>query len=262
MKLIQSRDNPQFKALLKLARSARERRITHEMFLDGDHLIEACCDAGIEISMLAIAESGLKKPQKRDLFEKTNADVRMVLADQLLAMISQVVTASGLVAVAVIPKPKPFPVKAETCLMLESVQDPGNIGTILRTAVAAGVGHVALSPGCASAWSPKAIRAGMGGQFLLNIHEQVDLASLLKSYQGHAIATKADASLTLYDADLSGPVAWLFGNEGAGLSPTLSAFTQVIVSIPMKGPVESLNVASAVAICLFEQLRQVRAILN
>jgi len=262
MKQIRSRDNPQFRSLLKLAKSAKERRASHMMLLDGDHLVQACRDAGVPVSILAIAESALKRQPKRELFEKTQADVRLVLTDQLLGMISSVVTASGLVAIAAIPKHKPFPDKAQTCLMLDAIQDPGNLGTILRTAVAAGIKHIAMSPGCASAWGPKAIRAGMGAQFQLNVHEQANLPALLGRYPGRSVATRPDSSMSLYKADLSGPVAWLFGNEGGGLSAEVSVHTQITVSIPMPGPAESLNVACAVAICLFEQLRQTKAALT
>lgn len=262
MKQIRSRDNPQFKSLLKLAKSAKERHASQLMLLDGDHLINACSHAGIRLSILAIAESALEIVPKRTLFENTVADIRLILKDQLLGMISQVVTASGLVAVAPIPRPETFPLKAQTCLMLDAIQDPGNLGTILRTAVAAGIRHAALSPGCASAWGPKSIRAGMGAQFQLNIHEQEDLPLLLERYQGNSIATRPDARLSLYEAKLTGPVAWLFGNEGGGLSPELSGRSKCTVSIPMPGPAESLNVACAVAICLFEQLRQTKVALT
>ena len=261
MKQIRSRDNPLFKSLLRLAKSDKVRHANHMMLLDGDHLIEACRNTGVRISILAIAESVLQQTSKRELFESTLADMRLVLADQLLGAISPVVTASGLVAVAPIPAPEPFPVTAQTCLMLDAIQDPGNLGTILRTAVAAGIRHAALSPRCASAWGPKSIRAGMGAHFQISIHEHADLPSLLGRYQGLSIATRPDARLSLYEAELSAPVAWLFGNEGAGLSLELSSHAQSAVRIPMPGPTESLNVACAVAICLFEQLRQTKAVM-
>lgn len=262
MKQIRSRDNPQFKELLKLAKSAKERHVNHMMLLDGDHLIEACQNSGVRISILAIAESAIQQTSKRELFEATSADVHVILADQLLGAVSSVVTASGLVAVASIPEPKPFPNAAQTCLMLDAIQDPGNLGTILRTAAAAGIKHVALSPGCASAWGPKSIRAGMGAHFQLNIHEQADLSLLLREYRGTSIATRPDASQSLYEAKLFCPIAWLFGNEGAGLSMELSGHADSTLSIPMPGSVESLNVACCVAICLFEQLRQTKGALS
>lgn len=262
MKQIRSRDNLQFKLLLKLARSAKERHANQMMLLDGDHLIEACRNTGVQVTILAIAESALEDLPKRKLFESTTADIRLILADQLLGVISPLVTASGLVAVAPIPKPEPFPVTGQTCLLLDAIQDPGNLGTILRTAVAAGIRHAALSPGCASAWSPKSIRAGMGAHFHLSIHEQADLPSLLGKYQGQSIATRPDAPLSLYEVELSNTVAWLFGNEGAGLSLELSGHAKRAISIPMPGPAESLNVACAVAVCLFEQLRQTKVALT
>ena len=259
MKQIRSRDNPYFKSLLKLSKSARERQTRGLVLLDGDHLIETCCNSGMQILTLAISESALQQLPKRILFESVPAEGRLILADRLLDAISPVVSASGLVAVVPIPDSDPFPVADQTCLLLEGIQDPGNIGTILRTAVAAGIKHVALSPGCASAWGPKSIRAGMGAHFHTSIHEHADLSLLLRQFQGMSIATQPNSGISIYDAELSGPVAWLFGNEGAGLSSQISGQAKRVVSIPMPGPTESLNVASAVAICLFEQVRQKKA---
>jgi len=256
MKQIHSRDNPHFKTLLKLAASAKERRVSQVMLLDGDHLVKACRDAGMTIHLLAIAESAVGDRSKQQLFDSTTAHERFILSDQLLNIVSPVSTASGLVAVAPIPKPADFPQVAQTCLMLESIQDAGNLGSILRTAAAAGVGHAALSAGCVSAWGPKVLRAGMGAHFQLSIHERADLIALASRYHGTIAAAQPRGLVDLYQADLSGPVAWLFGNEGNGLSPELSECSSIAIRIPMAGPTESLNVGSAAAICLFEQVRQ------
>lgn len=256
MKQIHSRENPQFRSLLKLAKSAKERQSRDMMLLDGDHLIEAAGNAGVAISLLAIGESALLRKDRQALFASIPAETRLVLTDSLLGMISPVSTASGLIAMAPVPKAPPFPEASQTCLMLDAIQDPGNLGTIIRTAAAAGVLDVALSPGSVSAWSPKVLRAGMGAHFLLNIHEQAELGVLAALYAGMTIATRPDAAVSLYKTDLTGPVAWLFGNEGAGLSPQLSQCAKATVGIPMIGQSESLNVASAVAVCLFEQVRQ------
>jgi TrmH family RNA methyltransferase len=256
MKQIRSRDNPQFRMLLKLATSAKERQGSGMMLLDGNHLVEAAHQAGVKIALLAIGESAIENADKRGLFDSIPAEIRLVLSDPLLAMISAVSTASGLVAMAPVPSAPAMPGNSLTWLMLESIQDPGNLGTMLRTAAAAGVEDVALSPGSVSAWSPKVLRAAMGAHFGLRIHEQADLVVLAREFAGTSVATRPDANASLYQADLSGPVAWLFGNEGAGLSAQLSACAKLKVSIPMPGPAESLNVASAAAICLFEQLRQ------
>ena len=99
-------------------------------------------------------------------------------------------------------------------------------------------------------------RAGQGAHFLLSIHEKALLTDVSRGFQGKVVATDPRAAIDLYHADLSGPVAWLFGNEGSGLSAELAAVATLRVRIPMPGPAESLNVAAAAAICLFEQVRQ------
>ena len=132
------------------------------------------------------------------------------------------------------------------------------MGSILRTAVAPGTRQVFLSRTSVFAWAPKFVRAGMGAHFFLSIYEGLDLAEVGRSFGGTIIATAPRAPISLYDVDLRGDVAWLFGNEGAGLSSEAKAIATKQVRIPMPGPAESLNVAAAAAICLFEQIRQRR----
>ena len=256
MKHIQSRDNHLLKMLAKLATSVRERRDSGLTLLDGDHLIEAYAKSGGTANVLAISETALTRAHQKALFECCPAQTRLVLADWLLGAISPVATASGMVAAIPVPKPGPWPELAETCLLLEDIQDPGNLGSMLRTAAAAGLRHVALSDGCASAWAPKTLRAGMGAHFRINLHENADLVALASAFPGKVAATGPRSKTTLYASDLRGPVAWLFGNEGAGLSSALSRCAGERLAIPMPGEIESLNVAGAVAVCLFEQVRQ------
>jgi TrmH family RNA methyltransferase len=135
-------------------------------------------------------------------------------------------------------------------------QDPGNVGAILRSAAAAGVGQVFLSPHCAFAWSPKVLRAGQGAHFHLEIFEDVDLVAWVRDYRGTLVAAVTSGGESLFTADLAGPVAVAIGNEGAGLSESLRAAAQGRVSIPMPGGFESLNAAAAAAICLFECVRR------
>ena len=143
--------------------------------------------------------------------------------------------------------------------MLEDIQDPGNLGSILRSAAAAGVRHAMLSKRCAQAWSPRVLRAAMGAHFVLNIYEFVDLPDAARAFQGTVVATCTRAPRSVYDVDLTSGIALLFGNEGAGLSCELLAAAHEVVAIPMPGRVESLNVAATVAVCLFERVRQLSA---
>lgn len=256
IRLIRSRDNAQVKRLLRLATSSRERRASELTILDGAHLVEAYRSSGGTAEVLAASASAFADPHLRALFDQAPARTRLLLADDLIARISQVVTSSGILAVVRTPGARPLPEAIDRCLMIEGIQDPGNLGSILRSAVASGVCQVFLSPGSVFAWAPKVVRAGQGAHFFLSIHENVDFGDLRQRTRAKIIATEPRAQASVFDADLRGPIAWLFGNEGAGLSAQAAALAAERVRIPMPGEAESLNVAAAVAICLFEQVRQ------
>ena len=145
-------------------------------------------------------------------------------------------------------------------MLLEDLQDPGNVGTIMRCAAAAGASHVLMTKGCAFAWSPKVLRAAQGAHFHLDIVENADVASVAAAFSGHVAAAMPRAERSLFDTDLRGPLLLLVGNEGAGLSAAAVAASTLQLAIPMPGGFESLNAASATAICLFEKVRQERAL--
>jgi len=256
LKLIRSRDNPQVKALIKLAGSSRVRRETGTTLLEGEHLVRAYRESGGKAETIFAAETAMAKPEIRALLEAPPADTRLVLADRLVDQISQLVSAAGVGAVVRTPEPELLPRTLASCVLLENIQDPGNLGSILRSAVAAGIAQAFLSRGSVFAWSPKVLRAGMGAHFFLSIFEAVDLAEVARGFPGRIVAMEPCAQPSLFDLDLKGPVAWIFGNEGAGLSESVLRLATHRARIPMPGSAESLNVAAAAAICLFEQLRQ------
>jgi TrmH family RNA methyltransferase len=253
---ITSRENAQFRQLVKLAASSRERKAQGATLLDGPHLVAAHHAAGRIAEMVVAAEGALDKPEVHRLFEAAAARQRLLLTDRLFAEVAQVAAPSGIAAVIATPRNAPLPERLETCLLLEELQDSGNVGSILRSAAAAGVRQVFLSARSAFAWSPKTLRAAQGAHFSLDIHEGADLVALARRHPGRVIATEAHAERSLHAVELRGAVAWAFGNEGAGLSPALAAAATLRVRIPMPGAAESLNVAAAAAICLFEQVRQ------
>lgn len=256
MKQIQSRDNAFFKALKRMAESGRERRKTGKTLLDGVHLVEAYEAAFGRVDSLIVAESALTGGEIATF--AAGRDV-VLLADALMRDLGLVETPSGLLAVVDTPKAKAAVDLDNEAILLDGVQDPGNLGTLLRTAAAAGIKQALLSPGCAAAWSPKVLRAGQGAHFVLSIHEEADLAGFMTDYRGTTAVTCLDGTTSLYDADWQGPLAWVFGAEGLGVSPALIAAARLRIRIPMPGAVESLNVAAAAAICLFEALRRKRA---
>jgi TrmH family RNA methyltransferase len=256
LKHIASRDNAQVKALVKLSASAAERRRTGTTLIEGERLVGAYRDSGGTAEMIAVGESAYARPEMRKLVDAAPAKAKLLLADRVVDKISQVVTASGLVAVVKAPKPPELPQELSTAVLIENLQDPGNLGSILRSAAAAGVRHVFLSSGSVFAWSPKVVRAGMGAHFFLSIHEEADLADIARRCRGRVVATEPRAKASLFETKLDGDTAWLFGNEGAGLSEAARRIATDWVRIPMPGASESLNVAAAAAICLFEQVRQ------
>jgi TrmH family RNA methyltransferase len=146
--------------------------------------------------------------------------------------------------------------ESEFILLLEDIQDPGNLGSILRSAAAAGCDAVFLSAGCADAWSPRVLRAAMGGHFALTIHENSDLIAVTREFGGKILAASLQAERSLYVSNLRGKLGFAIGNEGAGLSKALQDAVQERFIIPMPGKVESLNAAAATAVCLFEAVRQ------
>ena len=256
LKAIRSRNNPTVKALAKLAGSSRERKKKGSTLLEGERLVRAYGDSGGTAKAILASESALADASTRAFVENFPAGERLALSDGVFAAISQLASAAGVAAVIRTPEPSPLPRPASGCLLLENIQDPGNLGSILRTAVAAGTSQVFLSASSVFAWSPKVVRAGMGAHFFVSIFENVDLAALARSFSGRIIATAPRAATSLYDLDLKGDVAWLFGNEGAGLSSAARSLATTEVRIPMPGQAESLNVAAAAAICLFEQVRR------
>jgi len=252
-KHITSRDNAVFKQLKKLIDSKKERHQIGKTLLDGVHLIEGYLLAFGEPELLVIPEG--KSSQEAIQLMQQLGDVNTVMFPTLMfAELTPVASSTGILALVKIPIVE-VPKSISFALMLEDIQDPGNLGSLLRTALGAGVDAVYLSKGCTDAWSPKCLRGGQGAQFHLPIIEAVDIVESLASFSGNSYATTL-AGQSLYDLDLTAPTAFAIGNEGAGLSRSvINAATQQ-VSIPMNPQLESLNAAAAAAICLFERKRQ------
>ncbi|OWY40552.1 transposase [Xenophilus sp. AP218F] len=259
IKSITSPHNDEIKQLARLVQNGRERRKEGVMALEGIHLTQACLETGGRLRRLYVNERALQHPEVQDLLRALPAgSVVASLPDAVMAKASAMATAGELLAICERPTARPAPRDASR-LLLEDIQDPGNLGTILRGAAASGLREVYLSKGCVDVFSPKVLRAGMGAHFALNLHEQADLQAELKGFEGRKLVTYLEGSASLYSQDLSGPLAFVFGNEGAGVSPALLALADARVRIPMPGRAESLNVAMAATICLFERVRQLEA---
>lgn len=256
MKPVDSSANPRFKALRRLTESSRTRKQAGRSVLDGTHLVAAYREHVGKPETIAVSRQGLNNPEIRGLLEKLQDVDTLVLGDALFKALSSLVTPTGILAVVETPRQRVVPENMDACVMLEDLQDPGNLGSILRTCAASGIRHVLLSRGSVHAWSPRVLRAAMGAHFALSIYEDTDLASAARAFAGTRVATVLRAQRTIFDTQLTGNLALLLGNEGAGLSPELIATADMAASIPMPGKGESLNVAAAAAVCLFERVRQ------
>ena len=249
---ISSRENPQFKALRALADDPRGHG---RALVDGIHLVSTCFARGIGVRQLLVSESGQKNAEIVALLQGAAGIDCLTLRDSLFRELSRVVAPTGIAAVIDIPV-APAGELTGDAVLLDAVQDAGNVGAILRTAAAAGVGNVLLGPGCAGVWTSRVLRGGQGAHFSLAIREQVDLAATMAACAATSVATVARGGMNLYELDLSGPILWLVGNEGAGLSAELVAAAKRRATIPLAADTESLNVAAATAVCLFEARRQ------
>jgi TrmH family RNA methyltransferase len=258
MKSISSRDNALYKELKQLAASAQARRKAGLSLLDGVHLAQAYLLQGGRVHYCVLAESAVYHPEVAPLLAQceTLGTACISLPDALYQALSQVENGVGLLLV--VPTPQ-LSVPAQlrvSAVLLDGLQDPGNLGSILRSAAAAGIRQVFCAAGTTAAWSPKVLRAGRGAHFVLDIFENADLLSLCQSSVIPVLATSSYAQQTIFQADLTQDVAWLFGHEGQGVGDALLATATQTVVIPHLGTMESLNVAAAAAVCLFEQVRQ------
>ena len=258
MKIISSRENPLFKSLKKLEESSKERRKARKTVLDGEHLIDAYISAIGNPGLIVISSSAANAAEPHYFLEKFQHSDLVVMPDGMFRELSPVKTPTGIIAIIDIPVIEANGGQADFGVLLEDIQDPGNLGSILRSAAAAGVQMAYLSNKCADVWSPKVLRAGMGAHFCLTIYENHDLLKAAHAFSGAIVATSLNASKSLFDLNLTGPVSFVIGNEGVGLSSALQDAATDRVSIPMPGKIESLNAASAASICFFERVRQMQ----
>lgn len=258
MKAITSRENALYKEFKLLASSSQARRKAGRTLLDGVHLCQAYLDSKSVPSWCVVSENSSTHPEVVEILRRCES-IRVsciVLPDAMYQALSQVENGIGLLFIIDTPQPR-MPLRlSDSAVLLDNLQDPGNLGSILRSAAAAGIKVICCAKGTVSPWSPKVLRAGMGAHFLLEIHESTDLVSLARGSAVQVIATSSHASARLYDVNLKDATAWLFGHEGQGVSEELLQLATHRVAIPHLGKIESLNVAASAAVCLFEQVRQ------
>lgn len=251
MSLISSRNNPRVRRWRELVRDTQARRDLQRVLIEGEHLVMACLQSGRGLKALVLSKSASTNAEFIQIAGKAGVSP-VILADSVFRSIADTGSPAGMAAEIAIPSQKTNLDAAESCVFLERIQDAGNVGAILRSAAAFGIRHAVLGPGCADAWSPKVLRAGMGAHFAMAIQEDADLDAAIACFGGKLACTVPRGGVALAGADLSGRIGWLLGTEGRGVSDALAALATLKITIPMPGGAESLNVAAAAAICLYE----------
>lgn len=249
---IRSRDNPLLVRLRKLAQDNTAYRQQGQVWLEGDHLVRACLDRGGVLRQVVVSESGWEDGRWRSLAERGERLARV--PDALFKAISGLESPGSIGALVDLPVPATIDADAAT-VVLDRLQDAGNVGSILRSAAAFGLRQVLALKGTAALWSPKVLRAGMGAHFGLRLVENLqpdDLAAL----RVPLVATSSHADQGVHEVELPRPAAWVLGHEGQGVRDELLARCALTVRIPQPGGEESLNVAAAAAICLYESARR------
>jgi TrmH family RNA methyltransferase len=246
--LITSKDNPLLQRVRKLTADASAYRKLGQVWLEGDHLVSAALQRGWPLAELLMTESAWSRRVDWRVFADQARRVVRV-PDALFKGLSTLDSPASMGALVALPA-QPAPTAGVFSLVLDRLQDPGNVGSILRSAAAFGVRQVLALKGTAALWSPKVLRAGMGAHFGVPLLEGLALEDL----QGLAVpmlATSSHAGHVLGQGALPFPCAWVLGHEGQGVDPALMARCGGTVRIPQPGGEESLNVAAAAAICLF-----------
>ncbi len=255
MTVLRSRDNPRVRRWTDLVRDARARKRERRALIEGIRLLDAYLSSGRVPVDLLVSEGSSTAREVRSLVRKAKLDP-VVISDSVFRSIADAETPQGIAAEVAIPAERPDLASSPCAVLLDGIQDAGNVGTILRSAEAFGVHDVVLGPGCADAWSPKVLRAAMGAHFALRVGVSRDLFEDVRLFRGTSICTVPRNGTPLPKADLSGPVLWILGGEGRGVSGQLAARATLAVTIPMPGAAESLNVAAAAAICFYEWARR------
>lgn len=198
-----------------------------------------------------------ESPELKALFAALDSACVVTLDAALMGALSPVAKGQGVVFLVHRDEPVMPSAITHACILLDRVQDPGNVGTLLRTAAAAGIKHAYLSAQCAGAWSPRVLRSAQGAHFAMTIYEHVDLRQVCERLRIPLYTTALNnKAVSLYESPIAPECAWAFGNEGQGVAVHLLEAAEQCVYIPQDDAVESLNVAVAAGICLFEQRRR------
>ena len=258
--MLTSTQSPLVKQFKKL-QTAKERRELQAFLLEGTHLIQEACVVGYRLTTVCCTEKWRERYGELWLIVSDNSDRLELVSEEVIRSIATTVNPDGIVAMAPRLAQAPPAIPAPLTLVLSTIQDPGNLGTMIRTAAAVGVDGLWVSSDSVDLDNPKVLRASAGQWFRLAMGVSENLQELVTSYQQQGVQVVSTTSHTktktsYWDVDLTAPTLILLGNEGAGLSEDLAKLADLQVRIPMSVRVESLNVATAAALMLYEVRRQ------
>ncbi|QIO06386.1 TrmH family RNA methyltransferase [Acinetobacter shaoyimingii] len=251
---LESKDNPKIKHLRGLIEQNTYRKKQGQTVLEGTHLCLAWLEKKRQITSIFTTEQAIEHADFDKIAEQYAGTV-FIISESLYKDLSTLGTTLACLAVVDIPSSSQSLDFSKDTLVLENIQDPGNVGTLLRSAAAAGIQQVVSTKGSASLWSPRVLRAGMGAHFSLSTYENIAIEDVLEKFSIPIYVTSSHESESLYSKDLTQPCVWVLGNEGQGVSEYALA-NAAAISIPQPGGQESLNVAIAGSICVFEMVRQ------
>lgn len=252
IKYIESVENSLVKKLIKLLHNSKFRHDEQQAVVLGEHLLVEAYNYSLLTKIITTKEVW----QKQAIYYPDFTGEVCLVSEQIMAKLNVLESASNILGLINFAKFDTSDIYKQDCVVLEHIQDAGNLGTILRAACGAGIKNIILSKNCVDIYNPKVLRASQGIQFALNIICGVDLFDFIQSYNGQMFATTPHSNNSLYAQDLTQITALIFGNEGNGLSTALLSKIDTKLSIPMQGNAESLNLAIAASICMFELSRQ------
>ena len=262
MQLITSRDNEQIKQIRKL----KDKKYRDEMGLfvvEGIKTVNEAIAEGANIQIIVICDDSNEQDELKQKMLYSVAKFDLIYVNEsVFQSISHVMHPQGILAV-VKKKEKQTEINysENQVVVLDDIQDPGNLGTIIRTVDSCGISQIIISKDTTDAYSPKVVRSTMSGIFRVNIIEVDNVADTIDDLKNHgykAVATVLDTNKTIYDVDFSEKTAIIIGNEANGISKPVMAKADVKAKIPMKGKTESLNASVAAGIVLYEAVRQTR----
>lgn len=252
---ITSKDNPTIKTAHALLTQSRQRKKLGKTVIEGTHLLDAYLNANLTPDTVIVSESGLQNAEIVGLLNRLDNVKTLTISDSLYKDIRTLGESLPIMAIIEMPTLNFNQDIISDCLIINGVQDNGNLGTLLRTASAIGVKTVICTTGTAQAYSPKTLRASMGANFSLTIYENVSVNDVLANVKVPLFATSSHTDKLIYHTDLTQPLALIMGHEGQGVNDILMQQASPI-ALPQPNGQESLNVAIAGSLCLYEMLRQ------